>query len=807
MDKHPIHLIGNAHLDPAWLWHWPEGFSEARATFSSALERMNEYPDFIFTASAAALYQWIEKTAPEMFEQIRKRVAGGRWRVVGGWHTQSDCNIPSGESFARNALYSQRYFREKFGSINKTGYCVDSFGHCGSLPQLLARGGMKAYVFMRPMKNENTEIPEGAFIWEGTDGTRMPAFRIFTGYGNDSIWAINKQLKAINEKSPVLAMLFFGVGDHGGGPTKEMLDYFNSLMGAGEAMKYSSPDSFFEEIAAHEKNLPVWKGEMQQHSIGCFSAESRVKSANRRTEWMLLAAERLAAVAKLAVDAEIPSDRISAAWRDLLFCQFHDVLAGTCTKPVTDESLLQFGRAMQTAGEVVAESVQRVGGAVNTAGQGRALLVFNPHAFPFSGLVETDDVFLRVWREDPGGAFLKDSAGRLVPLQRIKAASGAETTFRYVLPADIPAFGWRLFHLVVPPKSRPEDPPQAAPEFGLLAGRLTADHQCMESEYLRFSVAADGTVGLRDLDRQWDVFVGGGIAPIVIEDLSDTWSHGLSRYDSEIGAFKLVSSQAVESGPLRATLRLKYEYGSSSLWLDCVLERRARFVEIRGRLDWHEKRKILKLAFPAAVENGVWTSEIPYGEIVRPMDGREMPMQGWSDISDADKGVAVINDGKYSVDARGGAMRIVIARSAPYALHDPIKASGDELCHDQGVLEFRLRILPHGPAWRGDVARLSHALNLGPVLNWEGTHAGAVSPDSGPAVSVGDDAVVLMALKPAEAGVGWIARAQALEARSGVRFAIPAINREWKADFKAGEVKTFLLDAKNKDAREVSFLE
>ena len=128
MSKPVVHLIGNAHLDPAWLWRWPEGFSEGRASFASALDQMREYPSFIFTAGAAAVYQWIERTAPELFREIRARVAESRWCVVGGWHAQSDSNLPAGESFARNALYSQRYFRKTFGAACRTGYCVDSFG-------------------------------------------------------------------------------------------------------------------------------------------------------------------------------------------------------------------------------------------------------------------------------------------------------------------------------------------------------------------------------------------------------------------------------------------------------------------------------------------------------------------------------------------------------------------------------------------------------------------------------------------------------------------------------------------------------
>ena len=140
------HLIGNAHLDPVWLWQWHEGYMEVKATFRSALDRMKEFPDFKFTSACAAYYEWIRDSDPDMFEEIRQRVAEGRWSITGGWYIQPDCNIPSGESFARHGLVSQRFFRDNLGKTAKVGYNVDSFGHNGSIPMILKQSGMDAYI-------------------------------------------------------------------------------------------------------------------------------------------------------------------------------------------------------------------------------------------------------------------------------------------------------------------------------------------------------------------------------------------------------------------------------------------------------------------------------------------------------------------------------------------------------------------------------------------------------------------------------------------------------------------------------------
>ena len=145
-----LHLVGNAHIDPVWLWRWQEGFSEILSTFRSALDRMNDFPDFKFTCACSSYYRWVESVDPQMFAEIKQRVEEGRWSIVGGWYLQPDCNIPDGESFARHGLVAQRYFMEKFGVTAKTGYNVDSFGHNAALPKILKGCGMENYVFMRP---------------------------------------------------------------------------------------------------------------------------------------------------------------------------------------------------------------------------------------------------------------------------------------------------------------------------------------------------------------------------------------------------------------------------------------------------------------------------------------------------------------------------------------------------------------------------------------------------------------------------------------------------------------------------------
>ena len=287
-----IHLIGNAHLDPIWLWRWQEGCGEVLQTFRSAVDRLNEYDELVFTCSSASYYRWVEEIDPELFDEIRKLVKRGRWVPVNGWWVQPDCNMPSGESFARQALYSQLYYYEKFGDICKIGYNVDSFGHSGMLPQLLTKGGMRCYVMMRPGMHENPEIPENLFWWDSPDGSRVLTYRIPESYGVSGQEDIDRTLPDYMQRAENTGhgmMMLFGVGNHGGGPTKGDIEYLMQLKDEGYAeLEFSSPEEYFAQQCADKLDLPVWKDDLQHHASGCYSANSMMKQLNRKAEYWLL---------------------------------------------------------------------------------------------------------------------------------------------------------------------------------------------------------------------------------------------------------------------------------------------------------------------------------------------------------------------------------------------------------------------------------------------------------------------------------------------------------------------------------------
>ncbi len=369
-----IHMVGNAHIDPVWLWRWQDGYAEVKATFRAALDRISEFPDFIFTCAGAVIIDWIEENDPQMFEEIRRRVSEGRWVIVGGWWIQPDCNIPSGESFARHSLYGQRYFREKFGRMSVVGYNVDSFGHSGMLPQIYTLSGMPFYVMMRPQEHEK-ELPSSLFWWESADGSRVLTFRVPINYGSWGYPSGEPERKKIDDvasiaqKQGIDFMCFYGVGNHGGGPTRRSIRTIRDMQkeGEGREIVFSTPETYFREMLAAGKDIPVVKGDLQHHASGCYSAHSETKASNRKAELRVIAAEKLASLAHGLTGFAYPAARLREAWEKVLFNQFHDVIGGCSVPEAYEDSREFYGQSLTVSAEVLNLSAQKISWAIDTS--------------------------------------------------------------------------------------------------------------------------------------------------------------------------------------------------------------------------------------------------------------------------------------------------------------------------------------------------------------------------------------------------------------------------------------------------------
>jgi len=788
-----LHMIGHGHIDPVWLWRWPEGFQEVKATFRSVLDRMNEYDDFIFTCSSAAFYAFVEENDPEMFAEIRRRVREGRWVIVGGWWVEPDCNIPGGESFVRQGLYGQRYFHSRFGVIARTGFNPDSFGHAATLPQILKKSGMDFYTFMRPGPHEKG-LPGRLFWWESNDGSRVLAFRIPFEY---LTWSgdIEKHVRKCEgeAKEPFNEiMCFYGVGNHGGGPTKANLDSIRRMNGQPDfpELVMSSPDRFFREQLGRDLPVPVVHDELQHHASGCYAAHSAIKRWNRKAENLLLTAEKFSALAQRLTGQPYPTD-FERAWRGVLFNQFHDILAGTALEEAYDDARDLYGEAMAIGARALNHAIQSIAWRVQIdhVEGSQPVVVFNPHAWPARLLVEMETGGLKEQH------VLLDDQGNPVPFQFVRShATVTGWRRRVAFVADLPAMGYRTYRFV-----RQEEPGPSFPEVGATDTVL---------ENARFRLEIDPETGcikqLLDKKANFAVIAGGGARPAVIHDPSDTWSHGVCKFEDEVGSFAPTRVRLIEHGPVKATIRVESAWGSSKLIQDFSLYRELERIDVAVTVDWREQQKMLKLRFPTSLHFPRATYEIPYGHIERPANGEEEPGQSWIDLTgvvrgtDALYGLSLLNDGKYSFSVRDREMSLTVLRSPIYAHHDPYVPTPDGIYTymDQGVQRFTYSLLPHEGSWeQAGTVRRAAELNQPAVALPETSHAGPLPPAQS-LLAVDAPNVVVSVVKKAEDGDDLVVRAYETDrvaTRATIR--IPLLGREFDVRFGPCEIKTFRVPA------------
>lgn len=781
-------MIGNAHIDPVWLWQWQDGFHEAKATFRSALDRMKEYPDFVFVSSSAAIYEWVEQSDPEMFAEIQQRVAEGRWKVVGGWWIEPDCNIPSGESFVRQGLYGQRYFYEKFGVTAKVGYNVDSFGHNGMLPQILKKSGMPYYVFMRPSPHE-MGLPSRLFWWESDDGSRVLAFRIayeYCSWGKDLQRQISTIASELKEPQTEL-MCFYGVGNHGGGPTKENIESIHALQEDPQLpeLVLASPDDFFADMEQKGAFYPVVHEDLQHHASGCYAAHSGVKRWNRLAENRLLAAEKLSAVAHQVTGTPYAKE-FDRAWKNVLFNQFHDILAGTALEVAYDDARDQYGEALSIADRALNHAIQALAWKIDVQPEAGLvpIVVFNPHAWEVKANIELEIATPK------GEEVLVDDQNQQVAFQMVRSQATAGGRSRLSFVADLPPMGYRLYRLVNRPQRKEFRPVQA-------------DQTSMEND--RYRIEFDPETGyirsLFDKVRGCEMFIADAAVPVVYDDPSDTWSHNVFNFTTTPGEkFTARKVELVEQGPVKAVIRVTSQYGNSTLMQDFTMFNEMDGIEVKALVDWHEKQKALKLRFPVNIHQMKPTSEIPYGHIERMANGEEEPGQSWLDLSGLSRdtsdrvGLSLLNDGKYSYDINVRDIGMTVLRSPIYAHHMPLVPDPDTYYSyiDQGVQKFTYTILPHAGSWdEAGTVRRAAELNQPPVALVTTLHNGPL-PHCASFLAVDQDNLIVSAVKKSEDNDDLIVRVYetaGVSAQGTIR--LTGWNRTIQANFTPCEIKTF----------------
>ncbi|MEM7626069.1 MAG: glycoside hydrolase family 38 C-terminal domain-containing protein [Planctomycetota bacterium] len=817
-----VHLICNAHLDPVWLWEWEEGAAEAISTFRSAVEFCETTPGMVFNHNESLLYEWVEEYEPALFERIRRQVKAGRWHVMGGWYLQPDCNLPSGEGFVRQALVGKAYFRDRFGVEPTTAINFDPFGHDRGLVQIIAKTGSDSYLFCRPWIDEYIEhpFPADTFRWVGYDGSEVLGCRAkehyssLIGVGHEKI---QKHLNQYMADEAPHGMVLWGVGNHGGGPSRRDLDRINQLI-ADVAddfdVLHSTPEAYFDHVRTGGKGIPTYAHDIRPWGVGCYTTQALIKQKYRRLENTYFQTEKMLAHAALHGRLDYPNDELKPALKTLLFAQFHDILPGTSIQPVEEASLEKMGHGLDVLSMLRARAYFALArGQKPPKQEGRIpVLVYNPHPYPVDAIVACEFQLEDQNWTGTHTAFTVWRGRKQLPAQLETEASSLKLDWRKNL----------VFRVTLPPaqmsafECRPQVLP-SKPTFKPPKNKTT----------LR---VGDATINLKtglldalSIDKQ-NVLRPNATRPLIIHDNSDSWGMLGRSFGKVVRRFRpmtateaaqfagisahmprLAPVRIIEDGPVRTVVEALLKAEDSAIQMRYDLPKDGGPIGVTVRVHWNEKDRFLKLELPLAAGFTKLHGQAAFGTSTLPTNGDETCAGRWVAVESLDQGstLTVINDGTYGLDFKRGAnprLRLSLLRSPAYAGH-PIHESEvitpqDRYSPriDQGERLFRFWIQAGPTAERfRDIDREAMIRNEPPMaLSFFSDGQGDAIQET--AIRLDGVGVQLVACKAAEDGQGFVVRMHETTGRKRTaRLRVPPLGLDEKLTLTPFEAKTIRL--------------
>lgn len=764
-----VYLIGNAHIDIAWLWRIAETVVVARNTYDTVIKNIKEYPELHYAQSQALTYEWIEQRYPELFEKIKQQFQKGNWEIVGGMWVEPDCNLISGESWVRQLLYGKNYFKEKFGIDVNIGWNVDSFGYNWNMPQIYKKSGIDVFVTQKIWWNDTTVFPYYIFWWEGVDGTRLLSYFPPVGYTSrvqpDRV--SNNITKYEASTGYKKSLILYGIGDHGGGPNKEILNRvrdYNKLYIAPDFIHSKSGDFLYNITNDLGNNIPVWNDELYlEYHRGTYTTQAKIKKGNRKCESLISTAEKLASLASI-MGGPYPQQELEHAWKLILTNQFHDILPGSHITPVARDALESYEKAGKKIKKIGHHAIDYIIKKINTSKvkAGIPLLVFNPLSWE-----RTDWVVVEYPRSRPVGDTLKilDSQGKEIPAEIEKDKVPQRLTIAFIA-RDIPPLGYRVYsmvNIIGETKNTTDDSQLKAKGetlenrfYKIVFNRETGNiksiySKLLEKEFVREGKEANVLQVYEDRPENWDA-----------------WNIGYTGRMWELN--RADSVEIVKISPVRVVMRVKKsflglekaryspteDFPSSFFTQDITLYRDLDRIDIKTEADWWESHMFLKAAFPLSITNDYACYEIPFAAIRRTTKFEtlwekarfEVPALRWADLSEKQYGFSLLNDCKYGYDIHGDVMKISLLRSPTWP--DPMA--------DRGKHQFTYSIYVHRGRWdEADTVKKAHQLNSPLVALVTDRHQGKF-PGVFSFFSVNSSGVILDTIKKAEKDKAFIFR-------------------------------------------------
>lgn len=728
-------LIGQSHIDTAWLWPLRETRRKCSRTFSTVLEYMDRYPEYTFLCSQPIQYEWMKAHYPDQYDRIRQRVKQGRWEPFGAMWVESDCNVPSGESLTRQLLFGNRFFRKEFGFQSRTAWLPDAFGYSWALPQILKKAQVDTFVTTKITWSRYTDFPYSVFQWEGADGTRIWGMMPPLNYNGDTHpkYCI-EQWNKFKEKEVFDVVPFpYGYGDGGGGPTLEMLEYATRMANVTGVPKCTNGamQKCIDRMKTQCRfeDLPVYNGEIYlEYHRGCQTTQARTKRNNRKCETLLRQTELLSTLAMLHGSPYNQQD-LHDAWKVVLTNQFHDILPGSSINEVYAQADKDYAEARRLTAFVRAGAMRALIDQIDTTGEGTPLVVFNTLSW-------MRNTVAHVTLPLPAGDFaVTDPAGNPVPHQVV---GPQDLLFEAI---DLPPLGYAVYRLV------PGQTPAPAND------QLKASPKGLENLFVRIRFDKQGRIAsVFDKLEQREIIPKGQRANVL--QFFDDRPHGNDAWDIDHNFEDIMweagpaqSIEIVEQGPVRAIVRITWNTERSHITQDITLHAHSPRLDFVTHVDWHEKRVLMKAAFPVDIRASRATYEIQWAVIERPTHHNtafdrarfEVPAQRWADLSEGDYGVSLLNDCKYGYDIKDNVMRLSLLRSPV----DPDPHA------DEGDHHFTYALLPHAWSWRNGVIEEAADLNEPPLVVAANAHGGTL-PATAAFAAADTESVIIDIVKKAE---------------------------------------------------------
>lgn len=694
LGEYHIHLSGHAHLDLAWLWPMAETWEAAKRTFVSVLQLHERYPELTFSHSSPALYAHLESTEPELFQQIQVAVAQGWWEVAAGLWVEPELNLISGESLARQILYGQRYVQEKFGSPSAIAWLPDSFGFCQRLPHFLKQGGIEYFVTQKLRWNDTTVFPYGWFAWQDVSGDSVLSLMSAPiGEGIDPVKMAAYARGWYQQTGNYRSLWLPGVGDHGGGPTADMLEIYRRwqrLEGFIPPMSFTTVQAYVESLKAETplETLSRWQDELYlEFHRGCYTSHSDQKQSHQNCEQTLLQAELWSSLAAMTLGVTYPGEALEQLWKLLLFQQFHDILPGTAIAQVYEDANQAWTQILRDSEQCLETAqthfLENIAYPAPPNPDARPLVVFNSLSRPRTRVVRVDLTNLepRPWQ-------IKTLTGDSVPYDQ-----GDAGHIQFVA-VDVPPLGYALYWLCpAPALATPYSPP-----LGYL----------IENNYLHVEINAQtGEItNLYDKVQQQFVLRGPGNQLQCFQDQGQYWDAWNIDPDYENHLLEkptLKEMKWVCWNPLEQRLRVTWQFRQSQIQQDYCLESYSPLLRIETVIDWQESHILLKAAFPLAISAPTITCETPGGITERPTLPNpersaaehakwEVPFLHWADLSTekGDYGLSLLTRDKHGLDAKPDQLRLTLLRSPSWP---------DPKC-DRGRHWLSYGLYPHGQTWQ-----------------------------------------------------------------------------------------------------------